>query len=141
MSKELAYQIAKRSFKDKKDLSGQPYFNHLIRVSNDFKENKELFQIAILHDILEDCPEWNEESLRHLFDKIVVDTILLLTKNKGEDYFDYIERIKQSGWATRVKINDLKDNMDITRLNDLTEKDLIRLAKYLKAYKILMASQ
>lgn len=137
MSKELAYQIASRAFKDKKDLSGQPYFSHLIRVSNQFKENKDLFQVAILHDLLEDCPEWNEDSLRHLFDKNIVDTIVVLTKNKREDYFDYINRINQNSWATRVKLNDLKDNMDITRLNSLTEKDFKRLAKYLKAYKIL----
>lgn len=137
MSKELAYQIANRSFSNKKDLSGQPYFNHLTRVSNEFKEHKELFQVAILHDLLEDCPEWNEDSLRCLFDKHIVDTIVILTKNKGEDYFDYINRINQNSWATRVKLEDLKDNMDITRLNELTEKDFKRLEKYLKAYKIL----
>lgn len=140
MSKELAYQIANRAFKDKKDLSGHPYFNHLVRVSSEFRENKDLFQVAILHDLLEDCLEWNEYSLRHLFDEKIVDTIVVLTKNKGEDYFDYIYRIKQNSWATKVKLSDLRDNMNITRLNDLTDKDFKRLEKYLKAYKILTES-
>ena len=140
MSKELAYQIANRAFNNKTDKAGRPYFEHLIRVSNNFKEHKELFQISILHDLLEDCLEWNEDSLRHLFDKNIVDTIVILTKNKDEKYFDYIDRIRESHWATQVKIQDLKDNMDITRLPFLTDADFKRLDKYLKAYKILTES-
>jgi len=39
--------------------------------------------------------------------------------------------------AKQVKINDLLDNMDITRLQTLTEADVKRLNKYLRAYKRL----
>lgn len=135
--KELAFEIAKNAFHNKTDKAGKPYFDHLERVARRFKDDDFLYIIAILHDLLEDCTEWNEISLRHLFSENIVSTIVVLTKQKGEDYFDYIDRISQNSWATKVKVQDLRDNMDITRLSNLIEKDFERLQKYLKAYNIL----
>ena len=39
--------------------------------------------------------------------------------------------------AVAVKLNDLTDNMDIRRLPYISDKDVKRLKKYLKAYKQL----
>jgi (p)ppGpp synthase/HD superfamily hydrolase len=136
-TKYLAFEIAKYAFKDKTDKGGKPYFEHLVRVARKFKDDDFLYPIALLHDLIEDCPEWNRTSLRCLFVENIVNTIEVLTKKKNEDYFEYIDRINQSSWATKVKKEDLKDNMDITRLQNLTEKDFERLNKYFKAYKIL----
>ena len=36
-----------------------------------------------------------------------------------------------------VKLHDLEDNMDISRLEQVTEKDFDRLNKYIKAYRYL----
>ena len=135
--KELAFQIAKKAFEGKTDKGGNPYFYHLGRVAKSFINDDFLYSIAMLHDLLEDCPEWNETSLRCLFHENIVSTIAVLTRKDNEDYFDYIDRIKQSSWATKVKIADLEDNMNITRLESLEHKDFERLKKYLKAYKIL----
>ena len=135
--KELAFEIAKNAFQNKTDKGGKPYFEHLVRVAKRFKDDDFLYPIAILHDLIEDCPEWNETSLRCLFSENIVSTIVVLTKKENEDYFEYIDRINQSGWATKVKIEDLRDNMDITRLKTITDKDFERLSKYLKAYRIL----
>jgi len=135
--KELAFEIAKNAFQNKTDKGGKPYFEHLVRVAKRFKDDDFLYPIAMLHDLIEDCPEWNETSLRCLFSENIVSTIVVLTKKDNEDYFEYIDRINQSSWATKVKTSDLRDNMDITRLKNLNEKDCERLAKYLKAYRIL----
>jgi len=135
--KELAFQIAKKAFEGKIDKGGKPYFNHLVRVAEKWKDDDFLYPIAMLHDLLEDCTEWNTKSLGCLFNDNIVKTIELLTKKEGQDYFDYINEINQSSWATKIKLSDLKDNMDITRLDNITEKDHQRLNKYLKAYKIL----
>lgn len=135
--KELAFQIAKIAFEGKIDKGGKPYFNHLVRVAEKFKEDDFLYPIAMLHDLLEDCSEWNVKSLGCLFSENIVKTIELLTRKTGQDYFDYINEIKQSSWATKIKLVDLKDNMDITRLENILDKDFQRLNKYLKAYKIL----
>lgn len=135
--KELAFQIAKIAFEGKIDKGGKPYFNHLVRVAETFKEDDFLYPIAMLHDLLEDCTEWNVKSLGCLFSENIVKTIELLTRKTGQDYFDYINEINQSSWATKIKLADLKDNMDITRLENISDKDFKRLNKYLKAYKIL----
>ena len=71
------------------------------------------------------------------FPREIVDAILSVSRNKDEDYFDFIQRCKVNPIGCRVKIVDLKDNMDITRLKELTEKDIERLKKYHKAYKML----
>jgi hypothetical protein len=45
--------------------------------------------------------------------------------------------VKKNPLAAAVKVNDLTDNMDIRRLPYLSDKDVKRLKKYLKAYKKL----
>lgn len=58
-------------------------------------------------------------------------------KAGNENYDDFIERVRKNPLAAAVKINDLTDNMDIRRLPYLSDKDVKRLKKYLKAYKKL----
>jgi (p)ppGpp synthase/HD superfamily hydrolase len=139
---EFAIQLAKNAFKEKTDLSGKPYIDHLTRVMEAVPNygSGELKQIAILHDILEDCPEWNCKSLRQLFSDRVVDSVWVLTKRDKEPYGSYIERIidSEDGWAKEVKLADLRDNMNLTRLSKLTDKDIERLKKYHNAYLRLL---
>lgn len=136
---DIANKIINHAFKDKKDLSGEPYINHLNRVAKKITPdvNEDVKVIALLHDLLEDCPEWNEDVLRCFFNKQIVDCLVVLTKTKGEDYFNYIEGVSLSGWATKVKLADLEDNMNVSRLKELTQKDFERLQKYIKAYQYL----
>ena len=43
--------------------------------------------------------------------------------------------------ARKVKLSDLKDNMNLKRLKEITEKDRERFAKYEKARKILLDAE
>jgi hypothetical protein len=61
----------------------------------------------------------------------------LLTHKKGETYEEYIREISWDENAIRIKLADLKDNSDITRLKGISEKDIARMAKYHKAYTYL----
>ena len=61
-------------------------------------------------------------------------------KEKGEDYDSFIDRISQNSLATKVKLADLEDNMDLSRLSEVTDKDLERLEKYKKAKERLLKS-
>ena len=135
----LAFSIAEAAFYKKKDLSGKPYFGHLDRIAQkvDTVDQK---VIAYLHDLVEDFPEaYSVEELRHLFRDHITDSILLLTHRKEERYGEYIEKIMNSGNqdAIAVKIADLEDNMDLTRLNEINEKDISRLKKYHAAWSSL----
>ena len=61
----------------------------------------------------------------------------MLTKDKNETYFDYLERVKSSKTAVKVKLADLKHNSDSTRLLEIKEKDRKRMEKYSEAIKRL----
>jgi len=128
-----AQSIIQIAFKDKVDKGGQPYITHLERVSKNF--NGETYTVALLHDLLEDCPEWSKEDLvREGFSLNVVDAVVCITEIKGESYLNYLNRVKSNYMALKVKISYLEDNMDIKRLNLLTDKDCERLKKYHKAW-------
>jgi (p)ppGpp synthase/HD superfamily hydrolase len=144
MSQEICFkalQIVEKAFLDKKDKGGHPYINHLIDVHDKifkvYPWEFELRAVSLLHDLLEDCPEWTEDKLREEFNDNIVDSVVALTKVRGEKYDDYISRLMKNTMAKIVKLADLESNMDITRLNDLTEKDFERLKKYQKTYKKL----
>ena len=137
------------------DKSGKPYFlhprrveEHLFDVINPNKRLRSLClndytaywfsAVALLHDTVEDT--WvTEDLLRKLFDDNIANSVMVLTRRDGESYDDYIERIANSGdtIAIVVKIADLNDNMNLGRLDDVTEKDIERTKKYARAKKRL----
>ena len=132
-----AWSIAEQAFKNKKDLSGEPYMKHVHAVwlntcSLSVDVGHEI--IAILHDLLEDCPEWTEEKLLDMFPKRIVEGIVSMTHKKGQSYDQYIDQIMKNQDAVIVKLADLKHNMDVTRLPELDEKAINRLKKYHSAY-------
>lgn len=138
--REIAIQIIENSFKGKTDKAGKPYVDHLYRVAAKMPKGSSAFEIvALLHDLLEDCPEWNEKSLRVFFTDEIVDSVVALTRLGGELYNDYIDRVCEDYIAKMVKKADLEDNMDITRIDLLTQKDLDRLVKYHASYQHIIS--
>lgn len=131
-----ALELISKYHKDQKDLGGNPYSEHLERVSKSCVTVDGKL-VALLHDILEDT-SCTEEVLSEYFPKSVVETVKLLTRKKGEHYKDYINRVATNPIAVEVKFADLKDNLDILRLGrPITEKDLQRLNKYIESYNFL----
>ncbi len=133
-----ATKIVALTHKNDVDKASKPYIGHLRRVHDKATTLKERI-IALLHDLVEDHPEeWSFDRLRLTgFDESIVLAIDCLTHRKDESYEDYISRIIPNFLAAQVKIYDLEDNMDIRRLDIITDKDVDRLNKYLKAYKRL----
>lgn len=132
--KKIAKRIVNQAFVEKRDRGGYPYVQHLYRVARPFRGDPVMYTIALLHDLLEDCPEWTESRLRGIFPDEVVDVVVILTKRPGESYMTYIRRVHTNVCAIKIKIRDLTDNMDITRLPVLTDTDILRLRKYHTAY-------
>src|ERR1700744_1364229 len=131
----LAIKIAATEFLHIVDKGGNPYIMHCIRVMNNVdQDDEELMQIAVLHDVIEDT----NCTIQHLrivgFSERVLIALSLLTHNPDEDYDSYIKRIALNKDATAVKLADLKDNSDITRLKGLRKKDFDRMEKYHRAY-------
>lgn len=125
------------------DKGGQPYFLHCLRVMNDCGSKDEDVQCAaVLHDFAEDarCPK--SHSFAYLRESGIGDRALeildLLTHEKHRlGYDDYVKRLSHDKDAVSIKMADLRDNSNITRLKGLRKKDFDRLEKYHRAYTYL----
>ena len=138
---EKAIEIAVMAHKGQKDKSGAEYILHPLRVMERGKSEIEKI-CGVLHDVVEDS-KWTFEMLKNEgFSDEVIAVLRCVTKeSEKEDYDVFINRIAQNPIAVEVKINDLLDNMDITRLKELNEEDVQRLNKYLKAFWKLQESK
>ena len=134
---ERAIEIATQAHKGQFDKSGKDYIGHPLRVMEMSKTEEEKI-VGVLHDVVEDT-DWTFERLAaEGFSQEIIAALRCVTKtSENENYDDFIERVKKNPLAVAVKINDLTDNMDIRRLPYLSDKDIKRLKKYLKAYKKL----
>lgn len=135
-----AIYIASRSFLNRCDKGGHPYIIHCLRVMYNLNsDDQDLNIIAVLHDLIEDCPEeWSLIKLHEQgFSQRVLNALTLLTHRKDVPYDDYIKAISHNHDAVLVKRADLRDNSDITRLKGLTKSDLDRMEKYQRAYTYL----
>jgi len=136
-----AIAIASKAHEDQKDRGGHAYILHPIRIMMRLRTNDdELMQIAVLHDVVEDS-NWSLDDLTAQgFSTRVVNALKLLTHNLNESYEEYVTKIATNPDATRIKLEDLRDNSDITRLKGLRERDLQRVEKYHRAYLFLRKS-
>lgn len=64
--------------------------------------------------------------------------LTLLNHYNAPSREEYINRISGNFLALKVKLNDLRNNMDISRIQEPTEKDFARLERYKKEYETLI---
>lgn len=132
-----ALEIAKKCHKGQKDKGGHDYIGHPIRVSDRCMSEKASI-VALLHDTIEDSDMTSEKLSEMGFPADIIEAVEILTKPRYDNYDDYIKRVGVNPIVREVKIADLEDNMDITRLQyPLTDKDLERLNKYLRSWVYL----
>jgi hypothetical protein len=126
-------------FRGDVDKANAPYVEHLKRVASNVSGNIATV-VAYLHDTVEDKKEWTLARLQEEFrlpDEVLI-AVNCMTHKEGDSYATYLGNLIQNPIARDVKQADLEDNMDITRLEYLSEKDLKRLNKYLLAYRIVL---
>ena len=131
---DKAILIAAQAHLGQKDKMGGPYILHPLRMMLRFRSEVEMI-VAVLHDVVEDNPEWSLERLRQEgFGEEIIQAVDHLTRREDETYEAFVARAQKNPLARQVKLADLEDNMDLKRLKSLTEKDQERLAKYHKAW-------
>jgi len=144
MEKEGLFKFIERKFKDKYDKGGNPYVRHLFSVQKRFTDKYgsrdcDCVVACLLHDILEDTDTTEQELLDVVYvTERVVEVVKILTRQKAETYRAYIRRVAVDEEARRIKVCDLEDNMDITRLHILKDSDIGLLRRYLTAWNFLM---
>jgi (p)ppGpp synthase/HD superfamily hydrolase len=141
------YDFAVAAHKWQVDKAGVNYIHHPFTVveifDNKFKHlltKEELFIgtcVALLHDVLEDSGFTQKDMYEFGIPFEIVSRCQVITRCENESYMDFIRRCGDEKIVRYVKMADLLHNMDITRLDKLTNNDFDRLKKYHKAYKYL----
>jgi (p)ppGpp synthase/HD superfamily hydrolase len=140
MNLERAIEIAVEAHRGVLDKGGNPYVLHPLRMMFAVKTEEEKI-VAVLHDVVEDAVDWNFGRLaKEGFSPVIIDALRSVTKlTEDEDYDDFIGRAKDNPIGRQVKIADIRDNLDVTRIDELFEKDMTRLNKYKRALEKLTA--
>ena len=133
---EKSLQIALSAYTGKKDKAGKTYLLHPLRMMAKMESEEEM-ATALLHDVIEDSDYTREQLLAEGIPNPVADAVQTLTKERGENYAQFIDRVLKNKLAVKVKKADIEDNINILRLNSIDQNDLKRVAKYHEAWKRL----
>ncbi len=134
---ERAIAIAAEAHAGQIDKAGAPYVLHPLRMMLSLKTPEERI-VAVLHDVCEDCPGWTFDRLRNEgFSDEILEALDSVTKRDGEDYFDFARRAGANEVGRSVKLADLRDNCDLTRIASPTDADLARIDKYRRAIALI----
>ena len=130
---ERAITIAATAHAGQIDKAGAPYILHPLRVMLRVTTEAERIT-AVLHDVIEDCEGWSfERLLDEGFSHEIIDALKSVTKREGEAYDDFVKRACENFIGRRVKLSDLHDNCDLSRISQPSTKDHERIARYRRA--------
>ena len=133
---EKSLEIALQAYSGKTDKAGRPYILHPLRLMAKMETDDER-SVALLHDVIEDS-EFTAIPLREAGIPLrIVVAVQCLTKLDGESYEQFIQRVLTNKLAVKIKMADIQDNLDVLRLDKLTDDDLERVRKYHAAWKVL----
>lgn len=147
---DKAVLVATQVHLDQTDLGGNPYILHPIRVlaavemkirDLNIKDTESVLCSAVLHDCIEDCDD--KDAMYVIIEKefgpTVSKAVDSLTRRPNETWKHYMTRVKKH-WSPRIiKMADLDDNLDNSRLKVITETDMNRNKMYQKALNELIA--
>ncbi len=136
---EDALQLATAAHRGQVDRNGAPYILHPLRVMLQLHTEAERI-IALLHDVVEDTPHTLADLHAAGYPPDIVTVVDHLTRREQETYDAYITRVLQDPLACRIKLADLRDNMDPTRLKESGAAGLERLQRYQRAWERISAS-
>lgn len=142
-----AIKVATIAHAEQKDKAGDPYIWHVLRVANEVRYmggDEDAQIVALLHDTVEDG-HLTLEGIKVNFGaqvRAAVEALTRLESDSGKmpryDYETYIYRVAKNPIAVEVKIADLKDNMDMTRIPGVpTITDWERWGRYHWAERLL----
>ena len=133
-----AMRIAYAAHQGQVDKSGLPYIFHPYHLAEQMKDEITTC-IALLHDVIEDTDVTYEELAKE-FPKEVMESLKLLTHEKGTDYLEYVRAIGQNPNAKAVKLADLTHNSDETRFSGCKDISQETLAYFRKKYTAARAA-
>ena len=138
MNLQRAIEIAVEAHRGMTDKGGNLYILHPLRVMQSLSTDEERI-VGVLHDVVEDCESWTFERLKKEgFSENVLEALVSVTKsNDDSNYEEFVNRARSNPIGRKVKIADILDNLDLRRIEEISEKDVARLQKYKKALSLL----
>ncbi|PKB24131.1 HD domain-containing protein [Janthinobacterium sp. 64] len=135
---ERAIEIAAAIHAGQTDKGGAPYILHPLRVMLRVAPGAQQI-VAVLHDVVEDSDGkiTFDDLVREGFSREVIDGVRAVTKIDGESYEAFIARAALDPVGKAVKLADLAENSDLSRIDRPTQKDLERVEKYRRAMEYL----
>ena len=127
---------AARWHEGQRDKAGKPYVTHPERVAGRLSAPEEQV-VAWLHDTVEDTGLTLRE-IENTFGPETAAAVDAISRRPGEEWEDYLRRVKQNEAARKVKISDLIDNSNLSRIPAVTLRDVDRQLKYNQALRYLM---
>ena len=138
MFAQMALQWAKAAHQGQKDKAGQAYILHPMHVAEQMETDAEK-AVAYLHDVVEDTGVTLEDLRSMGFSDEIVDAVEAITRQDGESYDQYLQRVACNAIARRVKLADLRHNSDLSRFQHPTAADYARCEKYQNKIRQLAA--
>lgn len=132
-----ALNIAYRAHQGQLDKGGCPYVFHPYHLAEQMETEDEIC-VALLHDVLEDSNISIDDLKSCGFSEAIIEAIIVLTKKKGCSYSEYIQRVSKNLLSKKIKCADIKHNLNLSRLNCITDKDLERYYHYQQALDLLL---
>ena len=133
---ERAIAIAAAAHEGQVDKGGAPYILHPLKVMLRVNTLEERI-VAVLHDVVEDCGISFDDLRNEGFSETVLMAIASVTNVPDESYEEFIERAAQNPIGRVVKLADLEENSDLSRIAQPSWEDLERLEKYRRAIGVL----
>lgn len=132
-----ALKLSFEAHKDQVDKSGMPYVYHSFHLAEQMKDENTTI-VALLHDVAEDTDIAIDDIRKMGFNEEVCKALKLMTHDDNVPYIEYVKKLKSNPIAKAVKIADLAHNSDLTRLDVVDEKALMRVEKYKRAMEELL---
>ena len=133
---EAARVLAEQMHEGQTDKAGQPYVTHPMRVAARMEDPAEQV-VGWLHDTVEDTG-LTVADIQARFGADTAAAVDAISRREGEPWADYLTRVKANPVARRVKISDLIDNSNLSRIPHVTMRDVKRQARYNRALEWLM---
>jgi (p)ppGpp synthase/HD superfamily hydrolase len=133
---ERAIAIAAAAHEGQVDKGGAPYILHPLKVMLRVNTLEERI-VAVLHDVVEGCGISFDDLRKEGFSETVLSAIASVTKVPGESYEAFVERAAQHPIGRVVKLADLEENSDLSRIAQPSWEDLERVEKYRRAIGVL----
>lgn len=136
----MAKKIAKTAHKGQFDKAGVAYFDH-VKAVGEAGETIEEKIVGYLHDVVENSDITLIDLAAHGFSRDILTAVDAITRRQDESLRKYNQRVESNPIAAKVKLNDLKYDSGLDRIDSPSKVNLSQKEKYKNAVDDMLRDQ